>query len=234
MKNGSPTNDWAGAVKFSVPYSRFQLLGARVFVAETIPFSRVLVCPDSDGVPNVGSPYLLAESVGASQAESWIDVSADTLVTTAEDVWLLAFWQQRATEPRIGEDADAPIDHRTYFGSPTVRWFVYNSGDLMARLRIDGAVGISELRPVGLPRLFVSPDPFRRSTTICFGGGMPSCRLQVRDATGRRVRDLRLSASGSAVWDGRDQAGRRLPAGAYFIEARVGTGRQVVQVLLTH
>ncbi|GEM_PF-1098183 len=232
MKNGSPTDEWAGAVRFSVPYGQFRLLGARVFVAETTPFSRVMVCPDSGGAPNVGSPYLLAESVGASQPETWIEVAADTLVTTAEDVWLLAFWQQRATEPRIGEDADAPRDHRTYFGSPTVRWFVYNSGDLMARLRIDGALGISELRPVGLPRFLVSPDPFRHTTTICLGGGMPSCLLQVRDATGRRVRDLRLSESGVAVWDGRDQAGRLLPAGAYFVEARTGAARRVARVVL--
>lgn len=233
MKNGSPTNEWAGAVRFSVPYDQFRLLGARIFVAETTPFSKVLVCPDSGGAPNVGSPYLLAESVAASQPETWIDVAADTLVTTAEDVWLVAFWQQRATEPRIGEDADAPIDHRTYFGSPTVRWFVYNSGDLLARLRIDGQTGISELGSVGLPRLVVSPNPFRRTTTVCLGDWTASRLLQIRDATGRRVRDLRLSESGNAIWDGRDQAGRRLPAGAYFIEARTGAGRQVVQVLLT-
>ncbi len=232
MKNGSPTNEWAAAVRFSVPYGQFRLLGARIFVAETTPFSKVLVCPDSGGAPDVGSPYLLAESVAASQPETWIEVAADTQVTTAEDVWLVAFWQQRATEPRIGEDADAPIDHRTYFGSPTVRWFVYNSGDLLARLRIDGQTGISELEPVGLPRLEVSPNPFRRTTTVCLTDWTAGRFLQIRDVTGRRVCDLRLSEFGNAVWDGRDQDGRRLPAGAYFIEARAGTGLRVARVLI--
>lgn len=232
MKNGSPTNEWAGAVKFSVPYNQFRLLGARIFVAETTPFSKVLVCPDSGGAPNVGSPYLLAESVAASRPETWIEVAADTLVTTAEDVWLLAFWQERATEPRIGEDQDAPIDRRTYFGSPTVRWFAYNSGDLMARLRIDGQVGITEIRPVSLPRFEATPNPFRHTTTVCLKDWTSRCLLQIRDATGRRVRDLRLSESGNAVWDGRDQDGRRLPAGAYFIEARVGAARRVARVLM--
>jgi hypothetical protein len=232
MKNGSPTNEWAGAVRFSVPYGQFHLLGARVFVAETTPFSKILVCPDSGGAPNVGIPYLLAESVAASQPETWIDVAADTLVTTAEDVWLLAFWQQRATEPRIGEDQDAPIDHRTYFGSPTVRWFTYNSGDLLARLRIDGQTGITELRPVGLPRLEASPNPFRRTTTVSLGHGTSRGLLQIRDATGRRVRELRLSESGTAAWDGRDQDGRRLPAGTYFVEVRAGAGRQAARVVM--
>jgi len=78
----------------------------------------------------------------------------------------------------------------------------------------------------------VSPNPFRRTTMVCFGSGT-SRSLEVRDATGRRVRGLWLTESGSAVWDGRDTDGRRLPAGAYFIEARVGVQRRVVQVLLT-
>ena len=234
MKNGSPTNEWAGAVRFSVPYSEFQLSGARVFVDDTTRFSRVIVCPDSSDVPQVSSPYVLAESVGADLPESWIDIAADTLVTTAADVWLVAFWQARATSPQIGEDKDGPIDRRSYFGSPTVRWFAYNSGDVMARLVIDGQVGISEVEPVGLTRPAASPNPFSRATVLCLKGWAPSQSvLQVRDVAGRCVRELRLSEASSAVWDGRGQDGRRLPAGAYFIEARAGTERRVVQVLMT-
>ncbi len=232
MKNGSPTNEWAGAVRFSVPYSRFRLLGARVFVDETTRFSRVLVCPDSSDAPQVSMPYLLAESAGASQPETWIDIAADTLVTADVDLWLVAFWQARATGPQMGEDREAPIDRRSYFGSPTVRWFAYNSGDVMARLRVDGQVGISEVKPAGLPRLEVSPNPFRRTTMVSFEQGTASRVLQIRDVTGRRVRDIRLPESGTAVWDGRDQAGRLLPAGAYFIEVRTGDASRVARVLI--
>lgn len=234
MKNGSPTNDWAGAVRFSVPYGQFGLLGAKVFVEDVTPFSKVVVCPDSSGAPQVSSPYLLAESVAASQPESWLDVAADTIVATAEDAWLVAFWQKSATGPRIGEDVAAPVDRRSYFGSPTVRWFVYNSGDVMARLVIDGQAGISEVEPVGLTRVVASPNPFSRVTMLCLEGWVPSQSvLQVRDIAGRSVRELRLSEAGSAAWDGRGRDGRRLPAGAYFIEARAGTERRVVQVLMT-
>lgn len=232
MKNGSPTNEWAGAVRFSVPYGQFHLLGARVFVDDTTRFSRVVVCPDSGDAPQVSSPYLLAESVGASQPQSWIDVMADTLLNTDADLWLVAFWQARAVSPQIGEDRETPIDRRSYFGSPTVRWFAYNSGDVMARLRIDGKVGIAEVRPVDLPRLEVSPNPFRRTVTLCMKHGTSSAELRIRDVAGRWVRDVLLSASGRAAWDGRDQSGRRLPAGAYFIEARTGATPQLVKVVL--
>jgi hypothetical protein len=232
FKNGSPTHEWAGAVRFSAPYGRFRLLGARIFVADETPFSRVMVCPDSSGAPQTGSPYLLAESVAADMPGTWIDVPADTELTTDQDVWLVAFWPASATGPRIGEDRSVPIDNRSYFGSPTVRWFAYSSGDVMARLLIDGRLGIAEVRPVDVPRLEVIPNPFRRTAMVFLRHGSTRS-LQVRDATGRRVRELRLSEAGSAVWDGRDQSGRRLPAGAYFVEAQAGDGRTVVQVLMT-
>jgi hypothetical protein len=234
FKNGSPTNEWAGAVRFSVPYGRFRLLGARLFVDDETPFGRIVVCPDSSGQPQWSSPYLVAESVAADMPGTWIDVPADTQVVSDEDIWLLAFWQARATGPRIGEDRSVPIDNRTYFGSPTVRWFTYASGDVMARLLVDGRTGISEAGPVDLPRLTVSPNPFSRRAVLRVKGSTPlQSSLVVRDVTGRRVCNLQLVRAGEAVWDGRDQSGRRLPAGAYFIEAQAVSGRTAVQVLMT-
>jgi hypothetical protein len=79
--------------------------------------------------------------------------------------------------------------------------------------------------------LTAEPNPFRQVVSIRCGAapaGMPS--LSVYDAAGRMVRQL--PAARSAVWDGRDRSGRRLPAGAYFIEARTGADRRVVQVLM--
>jgi len=57
----------------------------------------------------------------------------------------------------------------------------------------------------------------------------------VLDATGRRVRDLlhENQAAGTRVirWDGRDQAGARVPAGVYFVrleaEGRIRSARLV-------
>jgi hypothetical protein len=233
IKNGSPANEWAGAVRFSVPYGRFRLLGAKVFAEDTTPFSKVVVCPDSSGAPQWSSRLVLAESVAAGQPESWIEVPADTQVTTDEDLWLLAFWPARATGPRIGEDRDVPIDNRSYFGSPTVRWFAYTGGDVMARLLVDGRTGITELGRADLPRLTVSPNPFRRTIAICCGPGTHPDVLAIRDAAGRCVRELGLSDAGTVVWDGRGHDGRLLPAGVYFLQTSAGTGRRTARVLFT-
>jgi hypothetical protein len=87
-----------------------------------------------------------------------------------------------------------------------------------------------EAAPGLFPALDVWPNPFRLSTQIRYGAGGGLPRLSVYDVTGRTVRQL--PAAHIAVWDGRDGRGRRLPAGAYFIEAHTQSDRKLAKVLL--
>lgn len=76
------------------------------------------------------------------------------------------------------------------------------------------------------------PNPLRRSAVLEFAlarDGDVSLRLY--DAGGRRVRTLvsgaRPAGTHRAVWDGLDDAGRRLPSGLYFL--RLASGGDVDQ-----
>jgi len=84
--------------------------------------------------------------------------------------------------------------------------------------------------------LSLSPNPARENAWIALR--LPrsaDVKLVVLDATGRRVRDLlhENQAAGTRVirWDGRDQAGARVPAGVYFVrleaEGRIRSARLV-------
>jgi hypothetical protein len=81
-----------------------------------------------------------------------------------------------------------------------------------------------------------SPSPFRRSTTIRFTlAAAAHVRLAVHDVAGRRVRRLVEAVLPAedhhVVWDGRDEAGRRVAGGTYFLELStdgVTYGRKVV------
>ncbi|MBM3322091.1 hypothetical protein FJY69_01220, partial [candidate division WOR-3 bacterium] len=74
------------------------------------------------------------------------------------------------------------------------------------------------------------PNPFRHTTTISFGA--PRARIErvaIVDAAGRLVRTLAVeSGASSLVWDGRDQAGRRVAPGAYFARSGTTTARLVM------
>ena len=80
------------------------------------------------------------------------------------------------------------------------------------------------------PTFRVSPNPFTASTVFEFSS-TPG-RLLIRDLRGRKIRtwDFALSSDGtgraaSVRWDGRDDRGRSVAVGLYFIEADFGGGR---------
>ncbi len=102
--------------------------------------------------------------------------------------------------------------------------------DLDATVDVTGPLAA---RPEGKRWLVsaIAPQPFASRATVRFAraarAGAPGAstvrRLTIFDAAGRRVRSLETSATGSGgdaavesfAWDGRDEAGRALPAGVY-------------------
>ncbi len=97
------------------------------------------------------------------------------------------------------------------------------------------AVGPGELpggRGFGL--LAAAPNPARGP--MQFAWRLPEAErgeLDVVAVTGRRVRRFAVTGSGSMTWDGRDQAGVRVPAGIYFyrlVSPSVREARKLVRL----
>jgi hypothetical protein len=77
---------------------------------------------------------------------------------------------------------------------------------------------------MGRPR----PNPFDRRTEVAFTlPGASGVRVTITDVHGRRVRGLVSgvldAGAHAASWDGRDDAGRKVAAGIYFITLEAGT-----------
>jgi hypothetical protein len=75
------------------------------------------------------------------------------------------------------------------------------------------------------PAVHAAPNPFRSQVDLSFSTGVPGiARLDVYDLAGRHVRALREGFAGPGeqrvVWDGRDDAGRSVATGVYFVRAR--------------
>jgi hypothetical protein len=83
----------------------------------------------------------------------------------------------------------------------------------------------------GSPTLALSapaPNPFATSTSLRLALAVAApVYVFVCDVTGRRVRTLAFGLLGAGdhalEWDGRDDHGRALPAGLFWIDARAGT-----------
>ena len=71
--------------------------------------------------------------------------------------------------------------------------------------------------------LALSPNPLRASGATTFrlataeGVAYTRSPLEIRDARGRLVADLRTDSRGNTTWNGTDLNGRRCPAGVYFV-----------------
>jgi hypothetical protein len=78
------------------------------------------------------------------------------------------------------------------------------------------------------PRLDVAPNPLARAATVTLTleHDAASLAIDVFDVRGRRVRRLADGPVGAGPhgwsWNGRDDAGRPLPAGVYFVRAAAG------------
>lgn len=86
--------------------------------------------------------------------------------------------------------------------------------------------------------LRLSPNPMRSTTLISYRGGTQSpASLAIRDAGGRLVRRLHDGRLPGRVvswsWDGRDGAGRRVPAGVYFVRLATQSTTEVRRLIVT-
>ncbi len=91
-------------------------------------------------------------------------------------------------------------------------------------------------KPCVMPFLRLYPNPFRQQAGInCDIGPVPGmAEVRIYDASGRMVRELSLSPNRSfAVWDARDQSGRAVAPGVYFVQLEAGDLRLVEKAVLT-
>ncbi|MFN8178069.1 MAG: GDSL-type esterase/lipase family protein [bacterium] len=102
----------------------------------------------------------------------------------------------------------------------------------------DGAVtGARAPEPLVLAGLDVRPNPCRGATSLRarLGGAFPAT-LRIVDAVGRTVRTWRdaprLDGTYEHGWDARDEAGRPVAAGVYFVAWDAGSEHRVARIVV--
>jgi hypothetical protein len=117
----------------------------------------------------------------------------------------------------------------------------YGWGDYSCLVKADIVIGINEspvnnieARPFAVS---VSPNPFYQNTAIKFsiGHSPENVELKIYNSSGRLVRQwshVQTRQSDQVVWDGKDNSGRLVPAGTYFIALQAEHDIQWEKVIL--
>ncbi len=133
------------------------------------------------------------------------------------------------TELQLGEDLLDEGDSyqwRVRYRDRNLMWSEWSDAVVFSVI-VTGAAGMQP--PLETTLAPCLPNPFNPSTSIRFTLAAPSrAGLTVYDLKGRRVRELTsgLLAAGEHVriWDGRDIAGRAMPAGLYLVRLETDHG----------
>ena len=106
-------------------------------------------------------------------------------------------------------------------------------------------VGVSEFSQTSEPKasfLEVKPNPFKEKLIIRYiiqdtRYTIQDINLKIFDVSGRVVKSFNLEScimnhESAIFWDGKDDSGRRLPAGVYFVRLEAGDFKQVEKAIL--
>lgn len=129
-------------------------------------------------------------------------------------------------------DFCADLDRSGFVDSTDLAMVIESMGD-----RCEGVAGIVDGIDDRIDAT-VGPNPSREGVVLRLRSREPAgVAVRVADAGGRIVRDLGdhrwFTASGMLEWDGRDQQGRPVPSGVYFMRITTGRGeldREIVIV----
>uniref|UniRef100_A0A7C4TCC9 T9SS type A sorting domain-containing protein n=1 Tax=candidate division WOR-3 bacterium TaxID=2052148 RepID=A0A7C4TCC9_UNCW3 len=189
---------------------------------------------DSSGLPGLGPIYHIAppETIYPS-GTGWAvkSYSPPIEMNNSNPFWFVLHWLSSSpTSPYIGMDNTVPRDSVSYWywtGSTNPGWNPWFSYDFMMRVYTDQGPGISEKSFEPQARFILYPplpNPFSKRIQLRFN--VPESRemkLNIYDAAGRMVRCLYKGGIEKGVykivWDGRDEVGRLVGSGVYFVKA---------------
>lgn len=194
------------------PVSNLTLIANRTYVWP----SQYILDPHKHGFLTASAPEYVLTQTPAPDDYSLLAAAGPFSIAAQDDV-LCAFAVLGGTSyARLLEHADAAAA-------------LYGEAPQRAPWDLSLSPGVTKLLPG-------APNPFRERLWIGFDLACPGrAELALYDASGRRVRTLvdgwLPSLRRALVWDGRDDRGRALPSGAYFLRL-TAPGREETQRLI--
>ncbi len=185
------------------------------------------------------SPSIEVGSDGVVHAFWYQEAYDDCLVFTGDAAYYKTrqggVWTDRS-EILAGYKGEWTRHTLDRFGQPALVWrdrWIWPA-DIAAAIFEPGA-GVRDDPPGIVSSIAAAPNPFK-SSTLLLPGRPGVVELAIYDAAGRIIRRLTGSSAGAdrhsgIVWDGRDEAGKAVPAGAYWAKVSGSSGRDAVSIV---
>ncbi|MEO6462791.1 MAG: FlgD immunoglobulin-like domain containing protein, partial [Candidatus Eisenbacteria bacterium] len=182
----------------------------------------------NDGNSTVDDAFVV--QVSNDNGASWVHVDSTTAA--------LGAWQRQEMDVAAFVTPTAQVRVR-FIASDVAPGSVVEAGiDDLSYYSAPATVGVPRpgVAVSGLVFAAVAPNPSRGAVALSLAGPEgEAVEVQVLDVRGRLVAHLpgvRLAAGPAAIrWDGRDHAGRVVPAGLYLVRATVGSASAVARVV---
>jgi hypothetical protein len=188
---------------------------------------------DSTGLPGLDpSYYIVAPDTISGAGPGWTvkEYTPPIQMTTNDPFWVVVHWLSSSpTAPYIGMDNTQPLDYFSYWywtDPSDPGWHAWTTYDFMMRVMTVSEVGIESWDNQSVECFTLpapSPNPFVRDLRICFS--VPhdgALSIKVYDIAGRLVADIvdRKFNAGDheIIWSAKDEIGRRISSGVYFLK----------------
>jgi hypothetical protein len=155
--------------------------------------------------------------------------------SNGDTIWTRSFG---GSNPDAGQSVQPTADGGYVIGGQTLSFGAGREDYYLIKTDANGRLAVAESKTSLSRRAVLSlacaPNPFSGSTKISLSAqvsGSVPVSLRVYDVQGRLVRTIAASRISPTIWDGRDDAGRRLPSGTYLVHY-VAAGKQVTARLV--
>jgi immune inhibitor A len=222
------TPGWGFAQRITPSSYPFQLEGIYVFSQDVYSpnfQSQIWDASGSGGTPGSALSSVHTSSGALGLSWNYEDYSADNIAISSGDLWILFIEYGTC---KIGCDTNPPWNGRTmyyYYGGFYPDNGTYGNYMLRGLGKIATLTGVEEvvLGPAGPLALSPGrPNPFQSRTELQLS--LPEAgrvTASIYNVAGRQVRQLLdgylPARERTIIWDGRDDDGRQVPSGVYFV-----------------
>jgi len=195
--------------------------GAKLFSSATTATTIFVGVLDDNGPGGAPGDTLASTSANITGTTGqWYNVTFPAPAQISDGGFFIGEISTFTSRPAIGMDTLPPFSRRGW--EYTSGWALNRNSaihDICIRALVSG-VGIEEeLTTPGVnPAPIVTPNPFRHNTVIRLANPQKTTTtLNIYNSLGIRVNSLVTKAE-QIVWNGKDNCGKRLPEGIYFLK----------------